>query len=163
MTRTRFYPFALCLALGLFLAAGCGGEAGAVAPQPGATFTGPMTISAPGGNATAGEGEFEFVITEDGLAIASVGYSLMDTLCSNATGSVVVESGGWSSTLEPAQSIPITNGQFDFDLGDLKVNGQFTSPTEATATIEITSDINIMTGTSLLCDFGTWDWSGSAE
>jgi hypothetical protein len=151
------------LALGLFLAAGCGGEAGAVSPQPGATFAGAITISIPGEYATAGEGEFEFVITDDGMAIASVGYSLMDIRCSNATASVVVESGGWSSTLEPAQAIPIANGQFEFDFGDLKVNGQFTSPTEATATIEITSDVNIMTGTPLMCDFGTWDWSGSAE
>jgi hypothetical protein len=122
-----------------------------------------MTVSVPGEYATAGEGELELVITEDGMAIATVGYSLMDIRCSNPAGSVIVESGGWSSTLEPAQSIPIANGQFEFDLGDLKVNGQFTSPTEATATIDIASDVDIMTAQPLLCDFGTWDWSGSAE
>jgi hypothetical protein len=132
-------------------------------PQAGATFVGPLQSSASDGNATASGGEFELTITADGAAIASAGYSLLDTWCSNAAGSVTIESGGFSYTVTPAQPVAIANGSFEFDLGDLTISGQFTSATEATAMVEISIEESIGIGSSITCDFGSWDWSGTAQ
>lgn len=135
----------------------------AVKPQPGATFTGPMQVRLSGGNGTASEGELELTITEDGTAIASASWTLLKAKCSNDSGSIVIESVGWTSSLVPAQPVPIANGTIEFNFSDLRINGQFTSPTEANATIEISTEVDVASGDSIICDCGTWNWIGKVE
>lgn len=163
MTRVQLHQPAICLTLVLFLIAGCGGDSDTVRPQPGATFIGPLELSLSDGNATASEGELELTITADGAAIASSGYSLLNTKCSNDAGTITIESGGWATTLTPAQPVAIANGKFEFNVGDLKISGQFTAPTEATATVEISTEESVGAGSSITCDFGSWNWNGKVK
>ncbi len=163
MIRVQFYQSAICLTLVLFLIAGCGGDSDAVKPQSGATFIGPMEVSHAGENATASEGELQLTITTDGAAIASASYSLVNTKCSNDEGTVTIESGGFATTLTPAQPAAISNGKFEFNVGEIKISGQFTAPTEATATVEISTEEGVGMGSSITCDFGSWSWSGRVK
>ncbi len=163
MRVTRFLLSALCLILIGAIISGCGGTEVAAMPQAGAKFTGTMVIENPGQYATAGSGELELTISADGTGIASASFSLLDTRCSNAAGSVTIESGGFATTLTPVEPVPINDGRFELNIGDLNASGQFTSSTEATATIRISTEENAGMGITITCDFGTWNWTGTAQ
>ena len=174
MTRARSHQVAIILTVVVFIVIACGGVSDTdqsaptatvapAMPQPGATFAGPLGIRTSDGNATASGGELELTISADGAEIASARYSLLNTRCSNAAGSITIESGGFSAITKPAQPITIANGSFEFSLGDLSISGQFTSPTEATATVEISTEESVGVGSPIICDFGSWDWSGTAQ
>lgn len=163
MTRAHMYHLALCASLGLLLLAGCSGVSGPVEPQLGATFVGPLQVSHAGGNATAGGGELELTLTAEGAAIASVRYSLLNTWCSNDAGTITIETSGWARTLTPVQPATVVNGSFIFNLGDLVISGQFTTSSRATATVRISTVVSVGLGASLNCDFGSWNWSGTAQ
>ena len=132
-------------------------------PQPGATFSGPMTRRTSGEYTTVAAVELELTITANGSAVASVGLSMRNTRCTNDTGSVTIESGGRTSTMTPAQPFTVANGEFEFSIAGLTASGQFTSPTEATATVELTLDERVGMGSTITCDYGSWDWSGTAQ
>jgi hypothetical protein len=163
MQKTKHFPSVFFLILFAILTSGCGGTTDTSMPQPGAKFTGTMVIDIPGQYATAGSGELELTVSADGAGIASASYSLHDTRCSNAAGSVTIESGGFSTTLTPAEPAPIIDGRFELNIGDLNASGQFISPTEATATIQISTDENVGMGITITCDFGSWSWTGGVQ
>lgn len=174
MTRVRSFQVAAFLTLAVLVLAGCGGisdadqpaptatEAPAM-PQAGATYTGPISLRTSGPNATAAGGELGITITADGSAIASAELELRDTRCTNDAGTVTIESGGFTSTITPAQPTAISNGAIEFDLSGLTMSGRFTSSTEATATVEIAMQEYVGPGDFITCDYGSWDWSGTAE
>jgi len=122
-----------------------------------------LLVNHSSGNATAGGGELEFTLTAEGAAIASVRYSLLDTWCSNDAGTITIETNGWARTLTPIQPAPIVNGRFIFNLDDLVISGQFTTSSRATATVRITTEVSVGLGAYLNCDFGSWDWRGTAQ
>jgi hypothetical protein len=163
MNAARGRRFACGLILMLLFASGCIGGSGASLPQPGATYTGDMLIETSGSNASAGGAGFEIEITLDGTGINRAGYTLQDTRCSNASGSVSIESGGFSAIMTPSRPVDIIAGKFQFRIGNADVSGQFISPTQAIATIMITTEENAGMGQTIICDFGTWSWTGSAH
>jgi hypothetical protein len=122
-----------------------------------------LLINHSSGNATAGGGELELTLTADGAAIASVRYSLLDIWCSNAAGTISIETNGWTRTLTPVQPAIVANGRFIFNLNDLVISGQFTASSRATATVRITTEVSVGLGAHLNCDFGSWDWRGTAQ
>ncbi|MBU0511266.1 MAG: hypothetical protein KKD28_06540 [Chloroflexi bacterium] len=132
--------------------------------QPnGVTFTGPLEMSIPGRNATAGQGSLELTIRPDGAAIVFLRYSLRRANCYNDSGTIRHEDYGWTTSFPLPEPAFIVDGMFEFNYaGELKVSGQFTSPTEAIATVEISTE-EPATGGSFTCDFGTWIWSGEVK
>jgi len=123
-------------------------------PQPG-TFSGDMENSIAGNNASASSGSIKFIVSEDGARIANPGYFIYDTKCALISRDILT-----MELLNEDDSSPIVNGNFEFisESGNLKIKGQFTSPTEANGTIEIIFEsIDIKES----CDFGTWVWRAS--
>jgi len=145
----------------LMLAACSGGSSNT--PQAGAVFSGILEIDEPGTNASAGGGEIEFTIAEDGASIATLTYSISDIECANPSRSIVMTSGGRSSTITLVQPVIITNGSFEFDFGEIAVAGEFTSSTEATGSFNMSTVEDAGMGNQLKCDFGTWMWFATAE
>ena len=136
-----------------------------VLQPPGVTFTGPLEVSIPGRNATAGQGSLELTIRPDGAAIVFLRYSLRGANCYNDSGTIRHEDYGWTLSAAPfPEPAFIVDGKFEFNYpGELKVSGQFTSPTDAIAMVEISTEEIIATGVFFTCDFGTWIWSGEME
>ena len=146
----------------LLILAACGGG-GSNAPSGGAIFSGLMEIDKQGENASAGGAEIEFSIAEDGGSIATLTYSLSDIECANPSRSIVMTSGGRSSTITLVEPVTIKNGAFEFDSFGLTVNGTFTSSTEAEGTFSMTTEEDAGMGNRLSCDFGVWSWIAVTE
>jgi hypothetical protein len=163
MIGARSFRPIVFLIIFIILGSGCGGGSGGSLPQPGATYSGDLVKEAFGPYASAGAGRFELTITSDGTGIPSVSITLEDTRCSNAAGSVTIESGGFSTVLTPAQAVEIVDGRFQFNIGAVDVDGRFTSSTEATATIAISTEENVGMGIVIACDFGSWSWTGNVQ
>jgi len=160
MTRVQLLQSVIGSTLIMLLVIGCGGTS-SVQPQPGATFSGPMEISTSGmgSNVTVDGGEIEFTVTEDGAAIASTSFWLINAVCTNDLKNRRIE-GAWSMGFSNVPPTPIKNGNFEQERGDIKIKGNFTSATEANGTIEISSEEEDMVkGQYFTCDFGTWNWS----
>jgi len=154
----------------MWLLVGCG--VASLKPQPGATFTGPLELIHSGTNGRVSSGELEITIVEDGTGIASVDFALSDMNCSNESGSIKITSDGWSTTTTFTQPASIANGKFELDIGGIdekiEIDGLFTSPTEANATIQISITATVAPpGTSFRestdCDYGSWNWSGEVK
>jgi hypothetical protein len=154
----------------MWLLVGCG--VASVKPQPGATFTGPLELIRSGTNGGIGSGELEITIAEDGTGISSVSFTLSNMNCSNESGSINIASDGFSTTMTFPQPAAIANGKFELDIGgideEIKIDGLFTSPTEANATIQISTTTTVAPpGTnfkeSISCDYGSWNWSGEVK
>ncbi len=130
------------------------------------TFTGPLEMSIPGRNATAGQGWLELTIRSDGAAIWFLRYSIRGANCSNDSGTIRNENYGWTLSAPLPGPAFIVDGMFEFDSwnGLKVVSGQFTSPTEAIAMVEISTG-GAPEGTKgySICDFGTWIWSGEVK
>ena len=116
-------------------------------PQPGAILTGPIEISEKASSAT-----IFLSISEDGVSIASVGIALVDLKCDGfSAGSMTQDFGG---------PFPVAEGDIAASLsGGGEIKGRFTSPTEASGTINLILEIPFG-GT---CDLGRWDWSAKAD
>ncbi|OGO33444.1 MAG: hypothetical protein A2Z16_01035 [Chloroflexi bacterium RBG_16_54_18] len=154
----------------MWLLVGCG--VASVKPHPGATFTGPLELIRSGTNGEVGGGELEITIAEDGTGISSVSFTLSNMNCSNESGSINIASDGISKTTTFSQPAAIANGKFELDIGgideEINIDGLFTSPTEANATIQISTTTTVAPpGTSLKetisCDYGSWNWSGEVK
>lgn len=173
MSRKLFMLQVFGLMLIVLLLAGCS-EADATptsvpptatripSPQPGAVFSGLMEISTSGmgSNVTADGGEIEFTVSEDGTAIASTTYILINAVCTNEQKNPRVE-GAWASSVKSFPPPPIENGKFEFEASEgILIKGNFTSETEAKGTIEIST---IEANGMLTCDFGIWNWSAVAK
>lgn len=118
-----------------------------VGPQPGANLAGAIEISGKASSAT-----IFLTISEDGSSIASVGIALTDLKCDGfSAGSMLQQLGG---------PFPVAEGNIVASLsGGGEIMGRFTSPTEASGTINLILEIPFG-GT---CELGTWDWSAKAE
>lgn len=170
MNSRRLLQQAFGLTLVVLLLAGCG--VASVKPQAGATLTGPLELIHSGKNGTISSGEFAITITEDGTGISSVTFTLSNMKCSNESGSITMTSGGSSATTTFTPPAAIANGNFELDIGgfdeEIKIDGQFTSPTEANATIQISTTetlepLGTMSRVSFTCDYGSWNWSGEVK
>ena len=159
MTHKQSLITASVLALGLLLFIACGSPSDQ--PLPGAIYSGALQVSEEGRNATAKGGEIEFTLTQDGTGIASVGYSLNDFVCT--IHNVVIQGDGWTSRIESVQTVPIEKGSFKFELGDISVNGKFSSGTKASGTMKISKEEQPAGGPSHTCDYGTWYWSAAVR
>jgi hypothetical protein len=165
MSQIRLSLSVFGLTMIMVLTTGCGGSS-AVQPQPGATFSGPMELSASGvgSNVTVNGGEIEFTVANDGSGVVSSTYSLKNALCVNEQKNTRV-SGGSNYLVSKNPPVPIVKGKFEFEAGDYIIKGDFTSETEANGTIEIYSFEmeTLNTGNYFTCDFGTWNWSASVK
>lgn len=167
--KTLRWAIGATLVAGLLV--GCGSSA--VKPQAGAIFSGTLELVHSGSdNASLGGGELEITITDDGTGIASATFTLSNMRCSNESGSISMTSEGSSSTTRFVQPAEIVNGRFELDIGgrdeDITIEGEFTSPTGANATIEISTSSTVAPpGTSfretINCDYGSWSWSGRVQ
>ncbi len=126
----------------------CGGDgAPATSPQPGAVLTGPVEISG-----KASSGTISLTVSEDGASITSVGITLTDLKCDGfSAGSFTKEAGG---------EFPAAKGKVAASLSGIgEINGRFTSPTEASGTIELALEIPYAEP----CKLGTSNWSAKAD
>ena len=141
----KLFLFLLVAALVL---AGCGG--GSAQPKPGATFSGPIEISAD----KAESANLFFTVSDDGTAITKIGISFTNFKCEvMSAGSMSLNSGG---------NFPITNG-LDLSPSNIgQIKGKFNSPTKASGTIDIKLEINTGFGTAT-CELGTFKWSAEAK
>jgi len=120
---------------------------GEVIPKPGATLTGPIEISG-----KASSGTISLTISEDGASVTSVSITLNDLECDGFS------AGSYSA--ERQGSFPVTGGAFSASLSDIgTIEGLFTSPTEASGTINLVLEIPYA-GTF---ELGTWNWSAKAD
>ncbi|MEN6524040.1 MAG: hypothetical protein ABFD14_09990 [Anaerolineaceae bacterium] len=170
MTSKQMLQWIIGIMLVMGTLVGCG--VAQVKPQPGATFSGPLELIRSGTNGKVSSGELEITIAEDGTSIISVTFSLSNMICSNESGGIKITSDGFSTTTTFSQPAAIANGKFELDIGgsdeEIRIDGQFTSPTEANATVQIsTTTIVAPPGTSLResisCDYGSWNWSGEVK
>lgn len=120
---------------------------GEVIPKPGATLIGPIEISQ-----YASSGTINFTVSENGDSVISITVTLVDLdVGVFSAGSYSVQSGG---------SFPITGGAFSASITNTgTIEGQFTSPTEASGTINLKLKIQYA-GTF---ELGTWNWSAKAD
>ena len=127
--------------------AACGGEGAPVAPQPGAVLTGPFEISD-----KASSGTISLTVSADGASITSVGITLNDLKCDGfSAGSLTKEGGG---------TFPVADGKIVASVSGIgKLDGRFTSPTEASGTIDLILEIPFGGGT---CKLGAQNWSAKA-
>jgi hypothetical protein len=125
--------------------------AGEVIPKPGATLIGPIEISR-----NASSGIINFTVSENGDSLTSVSITLYDLECE---GPMPFSVGSY--TAESLGAFPVTNGAFTASIsGTGEIEGQFTSPTEASGTINLIVEIPSPTRTF---EFGTFNWSAQAE
>ena len=116
---------------------------GEVIPKPGATLIGPIEISQ-----HASGGTINFTMSEDGASITYIRVTLNDV----DTDYFSAE----SMSQETPSSIPVTSGAFSASVSSIgEIEGQFTSPTEASGTINLLLEI-YQVGT---VEFGKWNWS----
>ncbi|MDA3936647.1 MAG: hypothetical protein PF636_07275 [Actinomycetota bacterium] len=175
MSRQRRRLCIIGVGLTVMLLTGCGststeqqqgttGDA-PVQPEPGAVLSGPLSLVQEGTNGSAGGGELSITITDDGAGISLANFALENTACSGQ--GVTITSEGWSKKTSFNQPSSIADGAFTLSLGGAdgatEVKGQFTSPTQADATIVISTTERLPDGRTLECDFGTWSWTGVTE
>jgi len=112
----------------LFVTA-CGEGAAPVAPQPGTLFTGPLEITA-----QASSGTISLTVSKQGTAITFVGITLNDLKCEHfSAGTFTKETGG---------TFPVAGGEVEASPSGIgKIDGRFTSPTEASGTIDLALEI----------------------
>jgi len=126
----------------------CGEGASSVAPQSGAVLTGPLEISD-----KASSGTISLTVSEKGTSIASVSVTLNDLKCERFSAD--------SFTKEVGDAFPVADGKVVASLSGIgKINGRFTSPTEASGTIDLVLEIPFGGGT---CELGTRNWSVEAQ
>lgn len=125
----------------------CGGTS---MPEPGSTFSGPIDIS--GG---ASSGTFTFTVSDDGAAITFVGFSLTDVRCDGFS------AGSWASQAS-GMPFPIRDGSINVSSSSIgEAEGRFTSPTEASGTIDLRPELSF--GQTTRCELGEWEWSAEAH
>jgi hypothetical protein len=124
-------------------------------PQPGATFTGDIKSSE-----TKDKGTINLIVSEDGTSITQVDVTVMDYSPECSGGSI---SGTDIQTLFFYGPFPITESNIEASISkDGKLKGKFTSPTEASGTIDLVTEFSVL-GSSMTCDFGTWEWGAKAN
>ena len=146
----------LLLVTGMFLI-GCGSSQ-VSKPQFGAVFSGELTQASPGKNTSAGGGTIEFTISDDGESVASISFSLFGDTCWNESKTTTRTGVGYLTTKNPPP--PINKDGFVWEDDDIVVKAVFTSSTEASGTMTIsTKDMS----SQLTCDYGTWDWNANVK
>jgi hypothetical protein len=117
-----------------------------VTPMAGATLIGSIDI-----REKASGGTINFTISEDGASITYVCVTLNDVESLIFAGSM-----SHSTTC----SIPITGSAFSASVPAIgEIEGQFTSPTKASGTINIIFDVYQMGNV----EFGEWNWSAKVD
>jgi hypothetical protein len=137
-----------------------------IVAQADATFTGSMTISSRGENASADSGEIELMTSADGAALVSMSYSLFEGKCTYVSGSSsTTMTGSSKSTLFFNEPVPIMNGKFVIDFMGIRAKGNLNSPSEAYGEVTINKE-EITTSPSyqkFVCQYGTWTWTASVK
>ena len=164
--------FLVNILLVLILAAGCNGSE-ALKPQAGAIIYGDLVPEQAGTNASANSGGLQITVTGDGEGISQATLAIAELHCTNETGDASISSEGLSTTVDFSTPVVINNGQFSFNLArdaneKILVEGNFTSPTEATAVITISATVTVAPAEAdyegtFSCDYGTMSWSGIAQ
>ncbi len=114
-------------------------------PEPGATFTGPFEAQ-PGLTGT-----IAFEISVSGGQVASVTAEIHadDYECDGG-----MVSGGFATSVEPDEPIPIRDGTFDLDRDTVKWHGTFDSATTAQGTFWLTDQG---------CEYGPMTWQANSR
>ena len=117
-----------------------------VAPQPGATLSGPMEHTGEASEGSASSGAIELVISSDGTSIEKAKIILQQLKCPQMSGS--------SAELNYQGPWVIEAGKIDISQQEIK--GKFSSPTQASGTL------HLVALTPDKCDLGTWNWEAAA-
>ena len=116
-----------------------------ISPEPSATFTGPFATQ-PGLTGTV-----TFEISASG---GQVGTLAADILADGYHCNGATVSGGFVTTIEPEQPIPIREGAFDLDWDTVKWHGTFVSATTAQGTFWINNQG---------CEYGPVTWEATSN
>ncbi len=152
----------LVFALLTFLTSGCNRSSApsasqAISPQPGSSFTGNLE-----GENETGSGTISFDISVDGTAINNLNITLNDS-SANCGGASTGTLGFGQLALPFTGPYLIKEGSFSIEISKTGgLNGKFTSPTEASGSINLILDVTLF-GNSQTCDFGTWNWSAKLK
>jgi hypothetical protein len=160
MTHTRQRTHLTFLLLIAFILAACSG--GGADPKPDAEFNGTLTIQQRGANGRALGGTIGFTLSEDGTHITQLSYQLEGDVCSGEGVTVT----GTGATLKQDPPPQVEEGTFSWLSEGVKVEGTFTSRSQAEGTITLAMEkqAQAMGKThTLTCDYGTWVWTAEAE
>ena len=177
MRKKRKLIAGLILVMIMVLAAGCNSSSNSssniIKPQPGAMIFGDLVPAQPGLNASIRSGGLQITVSADGKAITQAILAITELHCTNEAGDASISSEGMSTTVDFSTPVEINNGKFSFDLArdaseKILVEGNFTSPTEATATVSISATVTVAPAEAdyegtFSCDYGTMSWSGIAQ
>lgn len=161
MSRRRTIIIAFSLVLTALLLGACAAQAGA-SPQPGATFSGTLTIERPGTNGRALGGQISFTLSEDGTRIAELSYELEGDVCTDEGVTVT----GTGATLRQDPPPQIADGAFIWSSEGVRVDGTFTATNRAEGTISLALEKEVQAlgeTVTLICDFGKWTWTAELE
>jgi hypothetical protein len=125
------------------------------------TFSGKLEKVSLGSTATTSGGTCDIVLSNDHSTIVQVSLTLYDVKFSISEGKEKIDSMIGKLTKTQDCSIPVMEGSFSgaiLDGGELK--GKITSDSAAQATLKIIL-LEYTTKGSVLCDFGTWNWSAT--
>ena len=116
----------------------------------GVSFSGPIAIGK-----GASSANLRLAISDDRSSITSVEATLNNLDC----GGMSAES---MSTTSSGQ-FPITEGEFAVTASGIgEIQGQVTSPTEASGVIDLRWEVSIL-GQTLVCELGEWNWTATAQ
>jgi len=176
MSKKQKFLTVLFVIAVLALAAGCSNSSNssdAIQPQPGAVIFGNLVPDQAGSNASIKSGGLQITVSSDGKGISQAIFAIDRLHCTNETGDASISSEGMSTTVDFTTPVEIKNGQFTLDLArdaneKIVIEGSFTSPTEATATVIISATVNVAPAEAdfeetFKCDYGTMTWSGIAQ
>jgi len=147
MRMVLLLGLAACLALSLSACGATTGPSAPVAPQPGVRLSGPVEISGKASSAT-----ITLKVSDDGATLTSIGVEFQTLKCNGfSAGSMSKSVGG---------SFAIAGGSISASVGGLgEIKGRFTSPTEASGTVNLT--LKIPLGGD--CALGEFKWSAKAQ
>jgi hypothetical protein len=157
----RHLAIMIVLISALTLAA-CGGETAGGDPKEGAVFSGRLSIQRVGANARALGGTIRLRVSADGGSISELSYEMEGDVCSDQ--GVTVQ--GFGATLRQDPPPPIEDGTFVWSSEGLRVEGAFSSSSEAEGTLSLAVEKEVEASGETLtvsCDFGKWTWTAEAE
>ncbi len=119
-------------------------------PTAGATFSGPIHLA----QEKASSATLTFTVSDDGSKITNVGVMYTDLHCDGMSAGSMQHS--TSGEYELGNTLDISPSSIGH------IQGNFSSPTKASGTIDIKMKFSIL-GSTQTCDLGAASWEATAE